>query len=1061
MRTFFRWWVRLMFRVPPLLLSASLAVCVLVSGETQLIRGVHDPVLRVSTILLNPALAGKKDEETTKKKKEITHKNIDIAPRSVEDIVALLEASPDTRSEGIKRALEIALMEPSEKIRSNKGKKAAFFYHQRLLARREVGMVGGELEDARRVLELSKDADMLRDSGMTEQYVGNWKTAHEIFELSVSLAKNKRYHYSSLSRSYAFTGDIEKAEIYRKKTATAYSQSSSPWGRYHSAITAMAISYTEGRWQDAEEELQMAISAMNSDGSYAADVYEWKAFLVGLQINAGKLNEAELSARKGLRAALEYYGTKANLSVGEFVSSLAVVMMARGRFDDALKLIDEGKSIYTNAGLAISSSRFNKFNFLSALVSFYKHNFVDSVKQFDELAKNLKENPLVYEQLYRSNSQRLMAYVLAGRSETVLPEIEIAFAEQVERMGKNHRHTALVQATRASALADLGKDKQALSDYRESIPRILQRSLGGGVATDTVGDQIFQRMILEQYLALLARMEDTGETFEDDFDPLSESFQIAGQARLGSVARALAASSARAATRDPELSKLARAEQDSIHQIKALYAKISELTSAPENQVDREVISTLRERIDALRKSRSQIIETIEKKSPEYADLINPKPATLEQAQSILLDNESLITTYVGQDKMYLWAIPSHGEPRFATIKIEKDYLVSTVNGLRSSLDPQAESLGDIPEFDLDIAFELYQSVLEPVKSGWENARSLLVIAHGPLGYLPFSLLPTESGALPEDQAPLFSNYRNVPWMAREYAITTLPSVTSLINLRNLPATESVKNFIGFGDPWFSLEQADAALEEIAESQVAISSRGLPVVRAAPVTLRAVPRTRAVDSAQIGLLPRLPDTAKEIESIAHALNSDPGESLFIGKAASEEMVKDMDLSGTSVIAFATHGLIPGDLDGLDQPALALSSPKVTGGEGDGLLTAGEVLGLKLDADWVVLSACNTAAGDGAGAEAISGLGRAFFYAGTRSLLVSNWPVESTSARALTTSVFKNQSSNPEMNRSTALQLAMLEMIDNGGYKDPDGNLIFSYAHPIFWAPFTLVGDGGS
>jgi len=168
----------------------------------------------------------------------------------------------------------------------------------------------------------------------------------------------------------------------------------------------------------------------------------------------------------------------------------------------------------------------------------------------------------------------------------------------------------------------------------------------------------------------------------------------------------------------------------------------------------------------------------------------------------------------------------------------------------------------------------------------------------------------------------------------------------------------------------------------------------------------------------------------------------------------------MDLSDRRVLAFATHGLVPGDLNGLTQPALALSSPTVVGGDEDGVLTMGEILGLRLDADWVVLSACNTAAGEGAGAEAVSGLGRAFFYAGARSLLVSNWPVETTSAKALTTGIFERQSNDPTLSRAEALQQAMLGLIDEGGYMDDRRRMAFSYAHPIFWAPFSLIGDGG-
>ena len=134
---------------------------------------------------------------------------------------------------------------------------------------------------------------------------------------------------------------------------------------------------------------------------------------------------------------------------------------------------------------------------------------------------------------------------------------------------------------------------------------------------------------------------------------------------------------------------------------------------------------------------------------------------------------------------------------------------------------------------------------------------------------------------------------------------------------------------------------------------------------------------------------------------------------------------------------------------------------MAGGKEDGLLTMGEILALKLDADWVVLSACNTGSGEGAGAEAVSGLGRAFFYAGTRALLVSNWPVETTSAKALTTDLFRRQSEDSGLSRAEALRRAMVGLIDGPGKVDPGTKAtVYSYAHPLFWAPFSLIGDGG-
>jgi CHAT domain-containing protein len=207
-------------------------------------------------------------------------------------------------------------------------------------------------------------------------------------------------------------------------------------------------------------------------------------------------------------------------------------------------------------------------------------------------------------------------------------------------------------------------------------------------------------------------------------------------------------------------------------------------------------------------------------------------------------------------------------------------------------------------------------------------------------------------------------------------------------------------------------------------------------------------------------LPRLPDTAAELRSIARELGSDPAKVVFLGKEANEAAIKTIDLSRYRTIAFATHGLVPGDLDGLTQPALAFTAPAVAGVPGDGLLTMEETLALKLDADWVVLSACNTAAGAGTGAEAASGLGRAFFYAGTRAILVTNWSVHSASARDLVADLFRRQAADPRTTRAEALRQAMMALADGPGFVSAKGDMLFSYAHPLFWAPYTIIGDGG-
>ena len=133
-----------------------------------------------------------------------------------------------------------------------------------------------------------------------------------------------------------------------------------------------------------------------------------------------------------------------------------------------------------------------------------------------------------------------------------------------------------------------------------------------------------------------------------------------------------------------------------------------------------------------------------------------------------------------------------------------------------------------------------------------------------------------------------------------------------------------------------------------------------------------------------------------------------------------------------------------------EPALVLSLPEKPTEFDDGLLTASEAAQLKLNADWVVLSACNTAAGDRPGAEALSGLASAFFYAGSRSLLVSHWSVEVNSSVQLMAGTFAAIAADPKLSHGEALQKSMLAMIDNP--------IELQWAAPKFWAPFVVVGE---
>jgi CHAT domain-containing protein len=501
-----------------------------------------------------------------------------------------------------------------------------------------------------------------------------------------------------------------------------------------------------------------------------------------------------------------------------------------------------------------------------------------------------------------------------------------------------------------------------------------------------------------------------------------------------------------------------RSEQDSAKRIEALYGTLAVAVTQPTTVEKPEAIQSLKANIDKLSRARLTFIKEIESRFPKYAQWINPVPPSIKEVKASLRPGESLLSIYTGRDRSFVWAVPYEGKIRFAIVPLNKSEVDTMVALIRSTLEPNATKLGEIPPFDLETTYALFKVFFEPVRKGWENAKSLLVVPHGALSYLPLSLLPTEKIKPPDDKDAIFENYKAVPWLVRSHAVTVLPSVSTLIRLRDMPEGDRAQlPFLGFGDPYFNEQQATAAAKSKKALQTArFQHPGDYVLRG--LSIKRV-HTEQLESAQIEVLPRLPETAEEIHSMARAMNADPKRDVFTGAQANEQQVKTMDLSRYRVIAFATHGLAPGDLDGLLQPALALSSPRVAGIDGDGFLTMEEIFGLWLNTDWVVLSACNTGAGREQGAEALSGLCRAFFYAGAQALLVTNWRVETNSAKALTTDLFRRQAKNPMLSRAEALQQSKLFLIDAAGHVDPrSGKVLFTYAHPIFWAAFSLVGE---
>jgi len=414
-----------------------------------------------------------------------------------------------------------------------------------------------------------------------------------------------------------------------------------------------------------------------------------------------------------------------------------------------------------------------------------------------------------------------------------------------------------------------------------------------------------------------------------------------------------------------------------------------------------------------------------------------PLPLGVSDVQALLHDDEALVTFIVGDDGGFVWAI-SHDGAMWSEIPLDSAALDESVNTLRTALEPpSADGATPSPEtgrapFSLPLAHELYAKLLGPVEKLIAGKRHLILVPTGTLTSLPFQVLVTEP---PEPSLPELEGYRAASWLARRYALSTLPSVSTLKNLRaSLAHKPHVSlSLIGFGDPNFDrpITSSRPNSQEVLE------------------TVARCSRSKFLEATS---LPALPDTKIELDEVRKAVGS-ANSKVYVGRDATEKRVKSLSKSGMlghyKVVYFATHGLVTGEVKGLLEPALALTIPNTATDDDDGLLTASEIAQLRLDADWVVLSACNTSSARRPGEETLSGLARAFLYAGGHALLVSNWPTDSYAARQLIISTFSALAAQPAIGRAEALRRAMLDIVDNA---DPVG------AHPSYWAPFVVIGD---
>ncbi len=827
--------------------------------------------------------------------------------------------------------------------------------------------------------------------------------------------------------------ELSRAGKYSEAQSLAQGQLDSlekKYGPFHrdvaGALNNLAQIYgSQGRDAEAEPLLKRAIAILDKAGLDSVEVAPELNNLAALYQRQERYADAEPLFKRALAIREKSLGAS-HPDVGQSLNNLATLDEKLGRHSDSEPLFKRALAIYEKAAgpeHPAVATLLNNIGQVDKVLSRYA-DAEPLIKRSLAIREKVlgREHPDVA----RSLNNLADLYERQGRYADAEPLYQRAVTIRQNALGPDHPDLAISLNNLASLYQTEGRTADALP--------IVESTIAGGRAQ--------LRVALPVLFATGRQQLMPGDK------ALDAALDVVQRGTQSSAASAVNKLAVRVAAGNDRLAQLVRRDQDLAVEAETLDKAIVAAVSKDRSKRDPAAEQRNRARLTAIAGERATLQKTFAAEFPDYAALSNPLPMTAKEIQALLSDNEAMVLFSVNDKESYVFAITRDGVD-WKPVPLGAEALSQKVAAFRRGLDISKanDASGKSGLFDLALANELYATLLGPVETLVTDKRSLLVAPSGALTALPFHLLVTEKppAAIPESPA----GYRDAAWLLKRQAISVLPAVSSLKASRMFSRRdESTKPMTGFGDPVFNPSQDGAGDSRAAGKPVAIKSASRALVTSAYTDFW---QGAGVDRARLSAaLAQLPDTADELNAVAKDLGVS-AQDIHLGLDASETNVKRAPLADYGIVYFATHGLVAGDVKGVAEPSLVLSIPKQPTEFDDGLLTSSEVAQLKLNADWVVLSACNTIAGDKPGAEALSGLARSFFYAGARALLVSHWAVDSEAATRLTTSTFDRLKADRNLGRAEALRQAMLAYLNDG--TSPRN------AYPAFWAPFALIGEG--
>lgn len=641
------------------------------------------------------------------------------------------------------------------------------------------------------------------------------------------------------------------------------------------------------------------------------------------------------------------------------------------------------------------------------------------------------------------------------------PYYRQALAILQRSIGEAHIDTAHAYDNLASNLLRQGKAaeaEQAAAKAVAIVRRLDDQSAAGGsaMALSALDRQQANpnRGIFTTYMnSAFGLMSDTPGAAEQS-QIQDRAFRAAQDAIASASGRAVLQTAARGAAKTPQMAEAVRQEQDLAARANLIDKNLLRALSA-QKPVE---AARLRGELETVQAALADVSALIDKKYPSYRQLVSPHPISLAEAQAALRPDEALLLMTEAANTFHLFVVTPNAVGWSRPGK-EIHVILKQISDLRCDVDfatcsaarkAELDALPMSPKeleggqrFDLNTAHALYKELIEPIEPLLKGSSRLYVTSSGKLGDLPLAMLsatPLPGGADAADPDTL----ARAGWLADRYAFTSLPSVAALTLTREARTGRQGKSFRGYGAP--VLLGGDTGSRAAAGVGVfdGVSASGSPL--ADPDALRK--------------LAPLPGTKVELAAMADLFGAAPASLTLDGKATEAALRQDAALSTSTIVAIATHGLLPDPGLGLGEPGLVLTPPATPSDLDDGLLTASEAARLTLSADWVILSACNTASAENSGGgDSLSALARGFLYAGADALLASHWRVSDEATAVLTVETLVARRANPDLSRAQALQLGM-KAVRSG--KRADGAAIpgwkAGWAHPAAWAAFTNIAN---